>query len=435
MPPHKNGLFVISFLSVLALATHGRTQSPPSAESGPRLDLPPESEAAEATAAAAEPEADLLRGLQELRFRTAEKTGIGGYAEMHYNHETKEGDADGNGTIDFHRLVIFLVHTFSNDLRFYSELEVEHAFAGGGGPGEVEIEQAFIDYRLAGDLLTLRAGIILVPMGIINQWHEPPVFHGVERPLVDKRIIPSTWREAGIGFVGAPAESVHYELYLVSGLDPTGFSAKDGIRGGRQHVAKARANDFAVTGRLEYEPVLGVVVGASGYYGEAGDNAGALFTYTGAELELGVPVLGYSADARARWKGLEARALYARFDIGSTARLRNAYDGDGELIGPDVGSSLHGYYVELAFDVLSLLDHDQQLLPFARYESSDTMLHATRANQFRRVPDAQEITDIVFGISYRPVPAVVFKGDVILRDPVGADNDATIVNLGLGVMF
>src|SRR5262249_3958364 len=150
--------------------------------------------------------------------------------------------------------------------------------------------------------LGLRAGVVLVPMGIINQWHEPPIFNGVERPAVDQVIIPTTWREGGLGIFGQPLEGVRYELYLVSGLDPTGFSAAAGIRGGRQSVSLATVNGLAVTGRVEVEPILGMVAGISGYFGNAGPNAD-LFDAAGHEVDPDIPVVGASADARIRREG------------------------------------------------------------------------------------------------------------------------------------
>ena len=126
---------------------------------------------------------------------------ISGYMEMHLNAPLDR--VDGDPILDFHRFVLLFSHSFSDRLRFVGELEVEHAFVEGlEDAGEVELEQAYIDVLLK-PALNFRAGMLLVPVGIINERHEPPVFHGVERPFVDTVIVPTTWFEAGAGVHGA----------------------------------------------------------------------------------------------------------------------------------------------------------------------------------------------------------------------------------------
>jgi hypothetical protein len=124
-----------------------------------------------------------------------EKTSIGGYGEIHYNNIDNDGIDDKN-EIDFHRFVLFFGHEFTDKLRFFSELELEHALAADGEPGAIELEQGYIEYDILGNLQT-RGGLFLVPVGIINETHEPVTFYGVERNDVENIIIPTTWREAG----------------------------------------------------------------------------------------------------------------------------------------------------------------------------------------------------------------------------------------------
>jgi hypothetical protein len=412
------------------LALTGILLLSPAARAQPDIDLAPgDDDPAEPTA---EP-VDLTRGLQEERFRRAHKTSIGGYGELHYNRFHPEGQ-DSSAMLDLHRLVLFVAHNFTEQIRFYTEIEVEHAYVSTGRAGEVGVEQAFVDWQFS-ESVGLRAGIVLVPMGIINQWHEPPVFNGVERPAFARSIIPSTWREGGIGLFGKPAEEMSYELYLVGGLDPLRFSASTGLRGGRQAVAEARADSLALTGRFEWEPRLATVAGASFYAGTAGGNAD-LFDDTGAPLELSVPVLGGALDVRTRIGAIEARAEIAGFAIGDTARLRDARDRTGmTVIGPDAPSRILGGYLEAGYDLLSLARRGpHQLIAFARFERNDTMY---RVDGRARTPadDARGINDYVVGLTYRPIPALVFKGDVIFRRPDGDGGDNTILNLGVGYMF
>lgn len=396
---------------------------------GPVVDLPPEAEVeselglepVEADADIDE-DVDLTRGLQEARFRRADRTSVGGYGELHLNVVVPEADgADTEATIDLHRLIFFFAHNFTDAIRFYTEIEIEHAFIEGGEEsGELGIEQAFIDWFLVGEALALRAGVLLVPMGIINQWHEPPVFLSVERPFVDRVIIPTTWREGGAGIFGEPLEGLRYELYLVSGLNALGFSGSSGIRGGRQQVSEASFQAPAITGRVEYEPILGLIGGLSFYWGLAGPNAGL--------DDIDAPVTGVSADVRARISGLEARAVAAFFAIGDADELRLVTDDMGEQI-TDVGSATFGTYVEAGYDVLHFMETDHALVPFARLEYYDTTMGEDDA-----MVDTPSFIDLVFGVSYRPIPQLAFKTNLILRNPEEGDG-AVLFDTGFGWMF
>ena len=184
-------------------------------------------------------------------------TQIGGYGEVHYN----AGEVD---KVDVHRLVLFLGHDFSDTVRFAGELEVEHALAGEGKPGEVEVEQAFIEYDFAANAAA-RAGVFLIPVGLLNETHEPPTYYGVERNYVENKIIPTTWWEAGVGLAGQLGNGLSYDVSMHSGL-----AVKDGddwqIRGGRKKVANAPAKSPAYTARLRWTGMPGVEVGGTVQY-------------------------------------------------------------------------------------------------------------------------------------------------------------------------
>ena len=137
------------------------------------------------------------------------QTSLGGYAEAHYNNLNGDTAAQDKTEIDLHRFVLFFGHQFSEDVRFYSELEVEHAVAGEGADGVVELEQAFIEWDyMRGH--AARAGVFLMPVGLINETHEPDTFYGVERNNVERNIIPTTWGEAGIGASGEVLPGLSY---------------------------------------------------------------------------------------------------------------------------------------------------------------------------------------------------------------------------------
>ena len=399
------------------------------------VDLPPDATNRDRSEPSDESPPEGVWGMEEERRSVERRTVVGGYGEVHYNTVIAEG-SDAESTIDVHRLVVFLSQRFTDQLSFYGELEVEHAFVSSGGPGEVGVEQAFVDYNVAADVLGIRAGVVLVPMGFINHWHEPPMFNGVERPRVDNRIIPTTWREGGIGIFGEPVEGLSYELYAISGLDPLGFSAGGGIRGGRQHVAKAVTTGVAVTGRVQYEPTLGVSVGIAGYFGNSGPNAGDTYRDEGdgapdiQPFKLRVPVAGVALDARLRRSGVEARGLLAYFSIGNTDELRNTLNAAGESIGPDVGSSLFGAYLELGYNVFHNTCVDHELVPFVRYEFYDTAF--TSDDDY--AGGERGTSDYVFGLTWRPIRQVAFKTNVTLRRPNEGTN-STLIDAGVGWMF
>ena len=156
-------------------------------------------------------------------------TTVGGYGEIHFTDPS-----EGSPSADVSRVVLYLAHTFDERLSFRSELEVEHArLEAGGSEGEVALEQAYLDYRFS-DRFTLRSGLVLIPIGIQNETHEPPTFNGVERTTVEHDVLPTTWREIGIGALGRFGDAWSYRVYVVNGLKAEGFSADQGIRGGRQ---------------------------------------------------------------------------------------------------------------------------------------------------------------------------------------------------------
>ena len=185
------------------------------------------------------------------------KTKIGGYGELHYNN------LDSGEDIDFHRFVLFFGHDFNEKTRFFSEFELEHALAGDGKPGEVELEQAYIEHMF-NDTTKATFGVSLVPVGILNETHEPNTFYGVERNAVEKNIIPSTWWEAGVGMNKQVNDKLGFDLFLSSGLNtPVDGSKAFIIRSGRQKVAKATASDLAYTARVRFNPFKGLQLSAT----------------------------------------------------------------------------------------------------------------------------------------------------------------------------
>ena len=337
---------------------------------------------------------------------------LGGYGELHLS-SAADGDGGRAGEVDFHRFVLFFGHQYDENFRFYSELETEHALAGEGQPGEIELEQAFIEYGGQALPFRVRAGLVLVPFGHLNNIHEPTAFHGVERPKVDSVIIPTTWREAGLGVVGTVGSTMGYEAYLISGLNAAAFTAGKGLRGGRTGVAEAYAGAPAFVARLHAQPVMGLEVALSGYYGDAGAN------HPTKKLEVGVT--GGALDLRYKANAIEARAEVAAFSL----------SGSEALATPDaVGSLITGGYLELGVDLFELAGRSQELVPFVRYEQYDTT--AEVADGVANPETAG--TDLVFGLTWRPIPQIAFKLDHIVRT-AEAGSEEQVTSAGLGYMF
>jgi hypothetical protein len=362
-------------------------------------------------------------------------TAVGGYGEL-----TLNAPSNGDTVVDMRRLVLFFGHNFTQKLRFYGELEIEHAVTSSSDKGEVEVEQAFLDY-LAWRPLNLRAGVIIIPAGIINVYHEPPTFNGVDRPETDVRIIPSTWREPGAGVFGE-LRGLRYQLYVVNGFNAKGFSASYGLREGHQEAQLALGHDWGVVARLDYPfPILyrlGVAANLGGtfYYSHA-DQGQAMFRGSDGD---DVPVTLVEADLKLRTRGFELRWELAHLWIGGIHRLNRALEAaatmDAPFDGP-VARRLYGTYVELGYNVLHALHlrSGLQLTPFVRYEHVDTQ--AEVPSGYPRAPGNQQ--DLVTaGIVLRPIAEVAVKLDyqhVWTDAVVPADAEIDRWNAGLAFMF
>jgi hypothetical protein len=343
---------------------------------------------------------------------------LSGYMEIHLN-KIQDQPAEA----DLHRFVLMVGHNFSDRIKFWSEVEVEHAFVEGGeDTGEDAVEQAYIDLAIH-RRLNVRAGMLLVPVGIINERHEPPTFHGVERPFVDTVIIPSTWRDVGAGIFGDLGRGLSYKAYVMPGLDARGFSAEEGIAEGRQQGSHADASDPAVTGRLEYRS-HGLTAGGSFWYGGAG------FGLT--RLDIKTPEVGIaSIDARYRRGRHELRGQWSLVSIDGAADINRAVQSQVG-IGPNVGSRLLGAYGEAATRV-SPDSWTHELVVFGRYEVFDTQ---------NKMPsgflplDHLRRSAVTTGVTYFPDPDVAFKIDVVKeRNKSSVVNAPWRVNAGIGWWF
>ncbi|MDA0989134.1 MAG: hypothetical protein O3A51_00090 [Verrucomicrobia bacterium] len=344
---------------------------------------------------------------------------IGGYGEALY--ENFEGDS--TDAFDFLRMVLYVGHKFTDEWILNTELEFEHASTDKSGSASVEF--AYLD-RLIQPAFNLRAGLLLVPVGLINELHEPTVFLSARRPDVENRIIPTTWRENGVGAFG-DLGNFSYKVYLVNGLRGEGFSAS-GLRGGRQKGSESLSDDFAGVVRVDWSPTEGVVVGGSYYAGDSGQDVGVALSTDIAEAHVDVRRHGFSFRALATVANVD--------DVASLNRkLATPDDGtatpaDGEI--DSVGEKMVGWYAELGFDVLAATaDDERSLTPFVRYESYDTQDEI--AAGFKRTGKT-DVEVITVGVAAKPIDEIVFKADYQLYD--NKANSATDqFNLAMGYVF
>jgi len=358
---------------------------------GPVMDLPPERDMPVTALARETPIENPLGGAPAVA-----GTAVGGYGEL-----TLNAPSNGPAIVDLRRFVLFVGHNFTDRIRFYSEVEVEHAVSSADDAGEVEIEQAYVD-GLVSRRLNLRAGLILMPVGIINIYHEPPTFNGVDRPLVDTLIIPSTWREPGFGIFGELTTGLSYQLYLVNGFNANGFTAEAAVADGHQEGMLAAARDFGGVGRLTYEPMLATIFGLSGYFATSGNS---LRSTVG-----NVPVGMVEVDARTRYQGFTARAEFAMLFIGQTAALNTALEAAEPTTSLPVAKRSQGGYVEAGYDVMRLIAPtiDSSVTLFGRYDYVNTQASVVAP----RVADDTLIRHIfTAGLVYRPIPHIALKGD------------------------
>lgn len=339
------------------------------------------------------------------------KVSIGGYGETVFHGPSKRrqdaGPSNEKKQADNLRAVLYAGYKFNDWILLNSEIEFEHGGTGEGGEvrGEAAVEQAYLEFKFS-RALGVRAGHVVVPLGLVNEIHEPTTFHGVDRPSVERFIIPSTWHENGVGLFGEFGP-VSYRTYLMAGLnavssaDPAadGFTASGGIRGGRTEGSNSFAEDLALASRVDIQPLTGVKAGMGLFLGEA-DQGRATFS---------VPVTLWETHAAAEWRGASLKALYAQGRIGNADALNSA-QGFTDAARNSVGREFFGGYVEGAFDVLTLVreNQGQAFSPFVRYERYDTQAETPSA--FSKNP-ANSRVEYALGATYKPIAQVAVKLD------------------------
>lgn len=349
---------------------------------------------------------------------------IGGYGELLYQNfagSTDAGAASGRtDELDLLRGVLYVGYKWNDRWLFNSELEVEHA--ADDKSGEVALEFAYVD-RLIRPEINARAGLLLVPMGLVNELHEPTVFLGARRPAVENAVLPTTWRENGFGLYG-DLGAVSYRSYVVTGFDARGFTA-GGLRGGRQKGSRSKAEDFAWVGRVDWNAMPGLIVGGSAYAGGADQG---LRGDDGRELSVDATIVEAHADWK--WRGLGLRALVVEAELDGVARLNEALDLTGNQ---SIGERLDGSYLEIGYDLMPHFapGDERSLVPYLRWERYDTQ--AEVPSGFARNP-ANDVEILTVGVAWKPLAQLVMKADwqdVDNQAGTGVDQ----VNVALGYVF
>lgn len=344
---------------------------------------------------------------------------IGGYGEFYFQGNLKN-KAGSSNVADAYRVVLYLGYKFTDWLVLNAEIEFEHGTTDNNG--EISVEFAYLDF-LIHRAVNLRLGLLLVPMGLINETHEPPFFHGNLRPQVETTIIPATWRELGVMLHGEIVPGFSYKLFAVSGMDGSKFS-KSGWRSGRQNGSKAIAQDWAFGLALQYHYRNLFLVGGSAYFGGADQDRevfkGADFSQLLAEVHLQVRV-----------KGFEFRALGALGWLDSARTAMLALDaGSNDLI----ASKMFGYYAEVAYDFFPLFGtgKNMYLAPFVRFEHINTQFKTP--NVVGRSKD-ESLNEMIIdaGITFKPHPKVVIK--VNYRERFNKAKKAKVDSLFVGAGF
>lgn len=345
-------------------------------------------------------------------------TVLTGYGELNYNrptHRTQDAQAD------VRRFVLGYQHRFDEKTKVVTELEVEHAVASADDKGEVEVEQAYIE-RQIDPVWSLRAGLFLVPVGLLNENHEPTSFYGVERNFVETAIVPSTWREGGVQAVGNFDNGLTLQGGLTTGFDLNKWdAASDEGRASplgsiHQEMSQARSHDLSVFGAANWRGVPGLLLG------------GSLFTGLATQGQAVDTARVTLWDLHTRWTPgrWDLSALYARGTISGTGALNAA------LVGrpTPIPQSFDGAYVQGAYKLWSR--DDGAVSPFLRLERYNAARSYADLGP-GLTPDAARSERVVtLGANVQVAQGIVVKADV-QRFHVNADLDR--VNLGLGWNF
>jgi hypothetical protein len=349
------------------------------------------------------------------------QTVLTGYGEINYNRPRKD---PSQAQTDVRRAVIGIQHRFDPQTKLVSEFEWEHAVTSADDRGEAEVEQLYIEREFANGLRG-KAGLFLIPAGLLNTNHEPTAYYGVERNFVETAIIPSTWREAGIGLSGDLANGLTWDTGITTGFDitkwdPASTEGRESPLGSiHQEGQLAKSRDLSVHGALNWRGVPGLLVGGSVFTGKAGHGTA---NFAGQDARITLWDL-HGRYTPGRW---DLSALYARGQISNIDALNLTFAGNPT----PVPSSFYGWYAQAAYQALK--SGDYTLSPFVRYERFNTAASYTSLPAGLSAATGPSEQVVTLGANLRIGEGVVLKADYQkFREDTSRDR----LNLGAGFAF
>jgi len=349
-------------------------------------------------------------------------TNVVGYGEVAYSKFRQSG----NATADLQRFVFGFNHRFDERLTLHSEIEIEHAVVSSADNGEAAIEQAWLNYKVS-DAANVKGGLFLIPLGILNETHEPPTYYGVMRNQVETRIIPTTWRELGAGVHGVVGEGLRYDVGITTNFDSGKLDERTtGIRSGHQEGQEANARNLAVYGALNYRRP-GLLVGGGVFTGNTGQNGAANSVLQGVSARFTL----WDVHTQYRLGRLDLQALYAAGTLGDADKVTAAILAAAPTPADAFAAprTLKGGYVQAAYHVYKQGGFD--VAPFVRYERIDIKQQEDPANGLLQDPNNIERIK-TFGVNFWVHPQVVLKADI---QRYATDKSQDRFSLGLGFMF
>jgi hypothetical protein len=348
-----------------------------------------------------------------------EKVDWFGYGELNYS---RPSDNRADTVADTGRFVLGASYRFDEKTRFVSELELEHAVSSADDPGEVEIEQAYIERRI-GDRTFAKVGLFLIPVGMLNETHEPTRYYGVFRNFIDTAIIPTTWREGGVALQGSTDSGLRWDVGVTTGFNLAKWDAtsteglEEPLGAIHQELALAAAGDLSQFLALNYTGVPGLRLGASVF---TGDSAQGQPGFDDNRITLW--------EGHARWNpgNWDLSAIYARGRISNTRPINLTLVGNPALI-PE---SFFGWYIEAAYR--ATLPNEWTLAPFARYELFNTASGYASLGPGLTPEPLEDEKVLTAGFNVEIARGVVLKLDYLNFQ---RDNGRDRFDLGVGYQF
>lgn len=353
--------------------------------------------------------------------RAMQQTVISSYGEINY---TRPKNAGEQAQTDVGRAVIGITHRFNEKTKMVAEFEWEHAIASKGDDGEAAVEQLYVEHEIKPGLAA-KAGLFLIPAGFLNTSHEPTAYYGVHRNFVETAIIPSTWREAGLGLSGSHDNGLSWDIGLTTGFNLTKWDATSGdgrespLGAIHQEGQFAKSRDLSLHAAANYRGVPGLLVGGSVFSGKVG-HATTDFAANDARLTL------WDLHARYNPGKLDLTALYARGTISNTDALNLTFVGQPT----PVPSAFAGWYVQGAYQLWK--NEDYSLTPFLRYEQFNTAKSYSAVPQGLGVAASPDEKVTTIGASFKIGEGVVLKADY---QKFKQDSSRDRYNLGAGYSF